>query len=50
MLEKNIKKLKRKNRDTWSPYFQRVIEDKRKKGQLSRKQKHKKAFKEEFDA
>lgn len=29
MLEKNKKKLERKNRSTWTPYYQRIVENKK---------------------
>lgn len=38
MLQKNIDKNERKNRDTWVGYFPRVTKDKKK---YSRKNKHK---------
>ena len=39
MLKKNIEKQERKNRNTWSSYYQRVTKDKTK---YTRKEKHRK--------
>ena len=41
MLEKNKEKQKRKQRQTWAPYYSRVTKDKTK---YSRKIKHKNQF------
>ena len=39
MLQKNIDKEKRKKRDTWCPFYERVTKDKTKS--IPRKEKHK---------
>ena len=39
MLQKNIDKEKRRKRDTWCPYYERVAKDKTKS--IPRKRKHK---------
>lgn len=39
MLQKNIDKQKRKERETWSPYYSRITKNKK---AYSRKEKHKK--------
>lgn len=39
MLQKNIDKEKRKKRNTWCPYYERVTKDKTKS--IPRKEKHK---------
>ena len=39
MLQKNIDKEKRRKRDTWLPYYERVTKDKTKS--IPRKRKHK---------
>jgi hypothetical protein len=44
MLQKNIEKLERKNRNTWSPYYSRVTKDKTK---YTRKVKHRKGFQDD---
>ena len=41
MLEKNIKREKRKERPIWTPYYQRVVKNKK---IYSRKQKHKTSY------
>lgn len=41
MLQKNIEKAKRKERDTWSPYYPRVTKNKK---VYTRKEKHKTAY------
>lgn len=38
MLQKNIDKQKRKDRNTWTPYYERVTKNKK---AYNRKQKHK---------
>lgn len=41
MLEKNKKKLERKNRNTWCPYYERTTKNKK---AYTRKEKHKKGW------